>query len=91
MYKTLRIIFTVVSAVFAGLALPVGYLLEGEYAFVCAVGCAIVAFIAFGLMMLCKKNQEIDERKNGTPSDISYPNDSFDDSANQFPDDKKTK
>lgn len=85
MYKTLRIIFTIISAVFAGLALPVGYFLEGDYALICAVGCAIVAFIAFGLMMVCKKNQEIDERKNGTTSDVPYASES----PNQSLDEKK--
>ena len=60
--KTLRIIFTVISAIFVASVIPVGAMYSWLAAGVCAVG----AFLFFGLMLLCKQKQEEDEaaRKN---------------------------
>ena len=55
--KTLRIIFTVISAIFVASVIPVGAIYSWLAAGVCAVG----AFLFFGLMLLCKQKQEEDE------------------------------
>lgn len=52
--KTLRIIFTVISAIFVASVIPVGAMYSWLAAGVCAVG----AFLFFGLMLLCKQKQE---------------------------------
>ena len=87
MYKTLRIIFTVIAAIFAGAALPLGYLLEGNHALIGALSCVCLAFVFFGLMMVCKKNQELDERACKRNTDIPYP--SPDENAEKQKTDKK--
>ncbi len=51
--KTLRILFTVLSAVCLAAFLPVGALAGWGYAAICAAG----ALCFFALMMICKQNQ----------------------------------
>lgn len=57
--KTLRIVFTVISAIFIALVIPVGALHSWTAAILCAMG----AFLFFGLMLLCKQKQEEDDRR----------------------------
>ena len=56
--KTLRILFTVLSAVCLVAFLPVGALAGWGYAAICAAG----ALCFFALMMICKQNQLNAER-----------------------------
>lgn len=75
--KTLRIIFTVISAIFVTSVIPVGAIYSWLAAGVCAVG----AFLFFGLMLLCKQkqeeieaaqqNKETDETSCGVPDSAS--------------------
>ena len=75
--KTLRIIFTVISAIFVASVIPVGAIYSWLAAGVCAVG----AFLFFGLMLLCKQkqeeieaaqqNKETDETSCGVPDSAS--------------------
>ena len=57
--KTLRIVFTVISAIFIALVIPVGALHSWTAAILCAMG----AFLFFELMLLCKQKQEEDDRR----------------------------
>lgn len=61
MFKTLRIIFTVISALFAAAVFPIGFF--GGLTW--ALAAAVIAFLFFGLMLLCKQSQEAQEKKNG--------------------------
>ena len=56
--KTLRILFTVLSAACIAAFLPVGSLASWGYAAICAAG----AFCFFALMLLCKQSQNNAER-----------------------------
>lgn len=56
--KTLRILFTVLSALCLAAFLPVGALAGWGYAAICAAG----ALCFFTLMMICKQNQLNAER-----------------------------
>lgn len=56
--KTLRILFTVLSALCVAAFLPVGSLAGWSYAAICAAG----AFCFFALMLLCKQSQTNAER-----------------------------
>lgn len=56
--KTLRILFTVLSALCLAAFLPVGALAGWGYAAICAAG----ALCFFALMMICKQNQLNAER-----------------------------
>ena len=56
--KTLRILFTVLSAACIAACLPVGSLAGWGYAAICAAG----AFCFFALMLLCKQSQNNAER-----------------------------
>ena len=56
--KTLRILFTVLSAACIAAFLPVGSLAGWGYAAICAAG----AFCFFALMLLCKQSQNNAER-----------------------------
>ncbi|MBO5412248.1 MAG: hypothetical protein J6A38_04145 [Clostridia bacterium] len=58
MYLKLRIFFTILSAVCVAAALPVGAVLG----FVWAGILALSAFLFYGLMLLCKQNQESSEK-----------------------------
>ena len=64
MYKKLRIIFTIVSAVFLGLAIPAGIFLEIPG----IVGCIIFAGIFFLLMLIFKQKQEKQQDQAHAPS-----------------------
>lgn len=57
--KFLRIVFTIISAVFAALVFLLGALLSWSWAILCMLG----AFLFFGLMMLCKQKQEENEKR----------------------------
>lgn len=66
--KTLRIIFTLISAVFIAAVIPVGALVSWAWAGVAA----LLAFLFYGCMMLAKMKQEENEKKNApndTPPD----------------------
>lgn len=56
--KTLRIIFTVIAAVFVALVIPIGALVSWTAAGICVLG----GFLFFGLMLLCKQRQEENEK-----------------------------
>lgn len=74
--KTLRIIFTVISAIFVASVIPVGAMYSWLAAGVCAVG----AFLFFGLMLLCKQKQEETKaaRKNKETDENSCGGSDFD-------------
>ena len=59
MYKNLRIIFTILSAVFLAVAIPLGVFF-GYPGWIAAL---IGAGIFFVLMLLCKQSQEAAEQK----------------------------
>ena|GEM_PF-2412801 len=63
--KYLRIIFTVISAVFVAGAVPLGFLFSWWAAGACVLG----ALIFFGLMILCKNAQEKKEATTIRPLD----------------------
>ncbi len=54
MFLKLRIIFTIISALFAAATLPVGTWLGLTW----AISCAVAAGIFFVLMLICKQEQE---------------------------------
>ncbi len=58
MLVTLRILFTVISAVFVASILPVGAFLGWGW----AGACGLFAVLFFVLMLLCKQSQEFKER-----------------------------
>ena len=61
--KTLRILFTCISALFIAAVLPIGAIFSWAWAGVCAVG----AFIFYFLMLFCKqKQEEMEEKKKST-------------------------
>ena len=74
--KTLRIIFTVISAIFVASVIPVGAIYSWLAAGICAVG----AFLFFGLMLLCKQKQEEIEaaRQNKKTDETSCGGSDFD-------------
>ena len=74
--KTLRIVFTVISAIFIALVIPVGALHSWTAAILCAMG----AFLFFGLMLLCKQKQEETEaaRQNKESDETSCGGSDFD-------------
>ena len=68
MFKTLRIIFTVISALFAAAVFPIGFF--GGLTW--ALASAVIAFLFFGLMLLCKQSQEAQEARE-TKKNTSSP------------------
>ena len=66
MYKKLRIICTIISAVFLAAILPI----TAHYQTLGLLLCGLGAGIFFCLMLACKKAQLNWEEKNGIPSDI---------------------
>ena len=62
--KTLRILFTLIAAVFVALVIPLGALVSWGMAGICVLG----AFL--GLMLLCKQKQE-EEEKRARHDDLS--------------------
>lgn len=64
--KTLRILFTLIAAVFVALVIPLGALVSWGMAGICVLG----AFLFFGLMLLCKQKQE-EEEKRARHDDLS--------------------
>ena len=69
MYKNLRIIFTILSAICVAAVLPVGAFLN----FTWAIITALVAFLLYLLMMACKQAQEKQDAANekNTPNPIT--------------------
>ncbi len=63
MYQTLRIIFTLLSALCVAIVLPVGVFLSLEW----AIGCAVGAFIFFVIMLYFKQKQEESNPENKDP------------------------
>ncbi len=59
MYKNLRIVFTILSAVCLAAAIPLGIFFD----FVGIISAALGAGIFFVLMLLCKQSQEFAEAK----------------------------
>ena len=57
--KNLRIICTIISALFIAAVLPIGAILSWVWAGVCAVG----AFIFYFFMLFCKQKQEETEKQ----------------------------
>ena len=67
--KTLRILFTVLSALCVAAFLPVGSLAGWSYAAICAAG----ALCFFALMLLCKQSQTNAERAPRALSESEQP------------------
>lgn len=59
MYQKLQIVFTLLAVLCVAAVLPVGSIFGFGYAGLCIV----FAFVFGGLMMLCKQNHAIEERK----------------------------
>ncbi len=79
MYKNLRIIFTILSAVCLAAAIPLGIFFD----FVGIISAALGAGIFFVLMLLCKQSQEFAEtKKKKQLSDLPEPNDEQADAEN---------
>ena len=57
--KTLRIVFTALSAIFIALVIPAGAL----HSWLAAILCVAGAVLFFGLMLLCKQRQEENDRR----------------------------
>ena len=73
MLVTLRILFTVISAVFVASILPVGAFLGWGW----AGGCGLFSVLFFALMLLCKQSQEFKEQeKERFTSDFIQPTNS---------------
>ena len=67
MYKTLRILFTILSAVCIAVVIPVG----AFGGWVWAIGCALFAVLFFGLMLLCKQSQQQKEGQADLGADMA--------------------
>ncbi len=59
MFVTLRIIFTILSALCVAAAVPLGIIFSWAYCGVCVVG----AFLFFIFMRVCKEGQALQEAK----------------------------
>ena len=57
--KNLRIIFTVITALFVAAVIPLGALYSWAWAGLCVIG----GFLFFGLMLLCKQKQEENDKR----------------------------
>ena len=66
MYEKLRILFTILAVCCVSAVLPIGTIFGFGFAGLCIV----LAFLFAGLMILCKQNQEIDERKQEKEKDF---------------------
>ena len=58
MYLKLRVLFTILAVICVGMLLPIGSIFGLMWAGICA----LFAFLFFGLMKLCKQNQEMNEQ-----------------------------
>ncbi len=67
MYKHLRIIFTILSAICIAAVIPVGALLGWSAAIYCALG----ALLFFLVMMICKQKQISSEDSEQENTEIS--------------------
>ena len=63
MFLKLRIVFTILSAICLGLAIPLGAAIHFIWAIVLGLG----ALMFFGLMLLCKQSQLAREEKDLPP------------------------
>ena len=66
MFKTLRIVFTILSAICVLAIFPVGAILNFTWAFITALG----AGLFYLLMLICKKRQEFSEGKSKDEPDF---------------------
>lgn len=70
MYLKLRIFFTILSALCLAAAIPVGVF----FGFGWAGLCGFCALLFFGVMLLCKQSQEMNENKEqAKPADFFEP------------------
>ena len=60
MYQKFRVFFTILAALCVAAILPIGSI----FGFGWAGLCIVFALLFTGLMILCKQNQELEERKN---------------------------
>ena len=60
MYQKFRVFFTILAALCVAAILPNGSIFGFSWAGLCIV----FALLFTGLMILCKQNQELEERKN---------------------------
>lgn len=67
MYKNLRIVFTVLSAICLAAAIPLGMF----FGLVAVIGTLIGAGVFFFLMLLCKQSQESAEKKQELSADLN--------------------
>ena len=67
--KQLRIIFTILCAICIALLVPLGAIFGWGIAGICLVS----AFLFFGLMLLCKQSQEMQEEKANADGDDNEP------------------
>ena len=68
MLLRLRVIFTVISAVFLAAVFPVGIFLDWPW----AVACALCAGLFFVLMWVCKKKQEILSKSKRKTNELGF-------------------
>jgi uncharacterized membrane protein YciS (DUF1049 family) len=71
MWKTLRIIFTVIAALCVAAVFPVGTLLH----WIWAAGLAVAAVVFACFMLFCKRKMEEQEEKEKPSPDFFTPND----------------
>lgn len=57
--KSLRILFTIIAAVFVAAVIPLGALYSWAWAGLCVIG----GLLFFGLMLLCKQKQEENDKR----------------------------
>ena len=68
MYLKLRIMFTVLAALCVAAALPIGTFFGLGWAGLCGLS----ALLFFGLMLLCKQNQELQEKKEQPTTNYDF-------------------
>ena len=69
--KQLRIMFTLISAVFIAAVIPLGAIVSWTW----AGACALLAFLFYGLMLICKQKQEEQEEQQKKLSPPAPPSD----------------
>lgn len=69
--KRLRILFTIIAALFVAAVLPVGAVLSWAW----AGACGLLAFLFYGLMLLCKQKQEEAEEQSEKSEQCEQKND----------------
>ena len=69
MFKTLRIFFTILSAICIALIIPVG----AFFGWFWAIGCALFALLFFVIMLIFKQSHENQEQQNAPSNDFITP------------------